>query len=85
MSACSAACTAPITRLGSMPRPVSVSSGSVYQHARVTSSRGGKSSGTTSNTSLVDARRRWYATSRLVTVTVPRCAWPSPSGTRRPR
>ena len=59
MSACSAACTAPMMRDGSSPAANSVSSGIVYQQARVVSSRGGKSSGTTSNTSLVDVRLRW--------------------------
>ena len=34
----------------------------MYQQARVVSSRGGKSRGTTSNTSLVEVRLRWYAT-----------------------
>ena len=41
-----------------------------------TSSRGGKSSGTISMISLVDDRRRWYATSWCVTSTAPRCAAP---------
>ena len=76
MSACSAACTAPMIRAGSTPAPISTSSGTVYQHARVVSSRGGKSRGTTSNTSLVDVRRRWYATRSWRTVTAPRCASP---------
>ncbi len=54
MSACSAACTAPITLAGSTPASLSASSGTVYQHARVVSSRGGKSSGTVSMISFVD-------------------------------
>ena len=41
INACSAACTAPMTCAGSIPAPASSSGGTVYQQARVVSSRGG--------------------------------------------
>ena len=45
----------------------------MYQHARVTSARSGRSRSQTSITPLVEICLRWYATTWLRTSTAPRC------------
>ena len=58
-------------RTASMPAASSTSGGTVYQHARVTSARSGRSRSRTSMTLFVEICLRWYATTWLRTSTAP--------------
>ena len=68
MSACSAAWTAPMMRDGSRPAASSVSSGTVYQQARVVSSRAGSRGARPRTPGWSSVRFRWYATRWCCTV-----------------
>ena len=67
---------------GSMPAAASRSGGDRVPARPGGSVRGGRSSGTISIVSFVDARLRWYARTWFVTSTEPRWAQPAPHGTR---
>ena len=62
-----------------MPARSIASAGTVYQHARVTSARSGRSRSHTSITRFVEICLRWYAITWLLTSTAPRCTTDSPT------
>ena len=66
-------------------RAPATSAGTVYQHARVTSARSGRSRSQTSITRFVEICLRWYAITWLRTSTAPRCTIASPSGAHAAR